>query len=397
MNLYFNTKLVGSTIHENSKDTFYPVVMPKNHHFDKQVLPFKILKSVLISYSKLKFKKCVFNIETDNEEYNKEVKDLLINNFKNTELNINFIRPYDKNTWIDDIQNNFGSYLDEPILLAMNHDHQYVDYQTETLENILNKIFSKDRDNFKKVFFYSHIPELISFAENRKYIQNRKYKNIEKSMYKINSLNYQVDSVSIMTARTLRYIISQISNDIEYFGRIDWKNLYFKKLNISGFFFAREFFRHFEGYHHISGIRITKELSLNTNSNNFNLNKEPLDFYYHKWLSFSIFLIRDGLKSSSCFKKKKLIKLAEKSITIFNESYIDEDFNSGLISKEDSIKIKYNLRSKVFYNLNKIYSEIKIENELTKENFFNRLKNIYNSRIKYFEIIRLIKKIIKLK
>ena len=84
-------------------------------------------------------------------------------------------------------------------------------------------------------------------------------------------------------------------------------------------------------------------------------------------------------------------------ITIFNESYIDEDFNSGFISKEDSIKIKYNLRSKVFYNLNKIYSEIKIENELTKENFFNRLKNIYNSRIKYFKIIRLIKKIIKLK
>ena len=52
MNLYFNTKLVSSTIHENSKDTFYPIVMPKNNHFDKQVLPFKILKSVLISYSK---------------------------------------------------------------------------------------------------------------------------------------------------------------------------------------------------------------------------------------------------------------------------------------------------------------------------------------------------------
>ena len=71
MNLYFNTKLVGSTIHENSKDTFYPVVMPKNHHFDKQVLPFKILKSVLISYSKLKFKKCVFNIELINTDDNK--------------------------------------------------------------------------------------------------------------------------------------------------------------------------------------------------------------------------------------------------------------------------------------------------------------------------------------
>ena len=389
MNLYFNTKLVSSTIHENSKDTFYPIVMPKNHHFDKQVLPFKILKSVLISYSKLKFKKCVFNIETDNEEYNKEVKDLLINNFKNFELNINFTRPYDKNTWIDDIQNNFGSYLDEPILLAMNHDHQYVDYQTETLENTLNKIFSKDRDNFKKVFFYSHIPELISTAENRKYTQNRKYKNIEKSMYKINSLNYQIDSVSIMTARTLRYIISQISNDIEYFGRIDWKNLYFKKLNISGFFFAREFFRHFEGYHHVSGIRINKDLSLNSSSKKVNL-----EFYYEKWLNLSIFLLRDGLKNFSLNKKKHLIKLVEKSIQIFNDSYLTEDANYNIISKDECEELKYSLRSKIYYNLNMIYSEIKIDNELKGNNI---LKTFYNTRIKYFTIIRLIKKLIKLK
>lgn len=389
MNLYFNTKIVSSTIHENSKKTFYPIVMPKNHHFDKQVLPFKILKSVLISYSKLKFKKCVFNIETENVEYNKEVKDLLTNYFKNTELNINFTRPYNKKTWINDIQNHFGSYLDEPILLAMNHDHQYVDHQTETLENKLNKIFNKERENFKKVFFYSHIPELISSAENRKYIQNRKYKNIEKSMYKINPLDYQVDSVSIMTARTLRYIIRQISNDIEYFGRIDWKNLYFKKLNISGFFFAREFFRHFEGYHHISGIRINKELSLDSSSKQLNL-----DFYYEKWLNLSIFLLRDGLKNFRLNKKKHLIKLVEKSIQIFNDSYLKEDFHYNIISKIECEELKHTLRNKIYYNLNMIYSEIKIDNELRR---VSMLKTLYNTRIKYFVIIRLIKKLIKLK
>ena len=40
-----------------------------------------------------------------------------------------------------------------------------------------------------------------------------------------------------------------------------------------------------------------------------------------------------------------------------------------------------------------IYSEIKIDNELTKDNI---LKTLYNTRIKYFTIIRSIKKLIKL-
>jgi len=394
MNLYFNTKLVSSTIHENSVYTFYPVITPKDYDFDKTVLPFKILKSVLISYSKIKFKKCVFNIELNDESNNKEVKSLIEENFKNSEININFKRPYNKKTWLKDINDHFGNIIDEPLLLAMNHDHQFVDYQCETFKNIVNKIFSQDKNNFKKVYFYSHIPELISAAENKKYIQNRKYKKIDKSLYKISNLNHQVDSVSIMTARTLKYIIAQISNDIDYFGRIDWKNLYFKKLNISGFFFAREFFRHFEGYYHISGIRITRELSLNSNSNN---NKDTLDFYYMKWLNLSIFLIRDGLKNSSFNKKKNLIKLVEKSIQIFNEAYLEEDLNYRLISKKDFKKLKYTLRSKVFYNLNMIYSEIKIENELMKENVLKKLRNLYNSRIKYFTITRIIKKITNLK
>jgi hypothetical protein len=44
-----------------------------------------------------------------------------------------------------------------------------------------------------------------------------------------------------------------------------------------------------------------------------------------------------------------------------------------------------------------IYSEIKIENELMKENVLKKLRNLYNSRIKYFTITRIIKKITNLK
>ena len=89
-----------------------------------------------------------------------------------------------------------------------------------------------------------------------------------------------------------------------------------------------------------------------------------------------------------------MIETVEKSIEIFSESYLDEDLNYGIITKDDYQKLKYSLRNKVFYNLNKIYSEIKNENELTKDNCKTKLINLYNSRLKYFKIIRLIKKII---
>ena len=88
MNLYFNTKLVKSTIHENSSSTFYPVVMPKDDEFDLETLQFEILKSVLISYSKLNLKKCVFNIELNNEDNNKEIKNLIGANFTDANFEI---------------------------------------------------------------------------------------------------------------------------------------------------------------------------------------------------------------------------------------------------------------------------------------------------------------------
>ncbi len=104
--------------------------------------------------------------------------------------------------------------------------------------------------------------------------------------------------------------------------------------------------------------------------------------------------MRDGLKNFRLNKKKHLIKLVEKSIQIFNDSYLKEDFHYNIISKIECEELKHTLRNKIYYNLNMIYSEIKIDNELRR---VSMLKTLYNTRIKYFVIIRLIKKLIKLK
>ena len=387
MNLYFNTKLVSSTIHENSESTFYPVVMPKDYDFDKQVLPFKILKSVLISYSKLKFKRCVFNIETDDEEYNKEIKDLLNKNFKNTELKINFIRPYNKKTWLDDIENNFGNNLDECSLIVMNHDHKFIDYQNQTFTSVVNKIFPKNKDNFKKILYYSHIPELISMVINKKYIQNQRFTSLDTSCYEIKYLNHQIDSFSLMTPRTLKYIISNIKNEIPYFGRLDWKGLFFKKLNIHALFYAREFFRHFEGYSHISGLRITEELSLNDSKLDYT--EYDIDsktrFYFNVWKRFSVFILKDGLYKNN--SRKNYIKLIEKSLKIFTSTYLKEDLKFNLISKSEFNLIDQNLRNLIYYNANDIYSKIQIDNKLSNHSIFDKILDYYNSRFRYFKII----------
>ena len=77
MTLYFNTKLVNSTIHKDNPAIFYPVVMPKKYYYDES-LQYEILKTVIKSYANLKFSKCVFNIEIENELHKEEIKSIIV-------------------------------------------------------------------------------------------------------------------------------------------------------------------------------------------------------------------------------------------------------------------------------------------------------------------------------
>ncbi|MEK9774477.1 MAG: hypothetical protein VW298_02565 [Candidatus Woesearchaeota archaeon] len=391
MKLYFNTKLTQSTLHENSLSTFYPVVFPKDYEFDKKFIQFEILKSVLISYSRLDFNLCIFNIELEFDWQKEELNSLINSYFKNQNFQLNFKRPYNKKTWIEDIQKHFSEHLDTPILLVMNHDHEFIEYSKNIFYDVINETFNDFESKNNKVLFYSHIPELISYALNKEYVQNRRYHQKKNLFYEIENLDYQIDSTVIMTSRTLLNILKNIKYEISYFGRIDWKNLYFKKLRIKGVFYPREFFRHFEGYSHISGLRLVEELSL---EKKYTYNdKNILEFYYQSWLRFSIFILRDGLKNNN--SKASFIKLIEKSLNIFKMSYLDKDLEYGIMNNIDTDYLKENLRNKIYYNANEIYSQLEIDNKLIGKGILKKLSKLYNTRIKYLWLLHALKQIIK--
>ena len=90
MTLYFNTKLVNSTIHKDNPAIFYPVVMPKKYYYDES-LQYEILKTVIKSYANLKFSKCVFNIEIENELHKEEIKSIIENKFDSSITNLSFL------------------------------------------------------------------------------------------------------------------------------------------------------------------------------------------------------------------------------------------------------------------------------------------------------------------
>lgn len=387
MTLYFNTKIIGKNLYENN---FHG----DNKFFEKDIKSnqIDILKYVIKSYSYLNFSRCIFNIELDDEKANLEIESIIKSHFKTNTI-INFSRPYDKDGWLSDINLNLKSHIDEPCLFVQNHDHPFIDHQSQSFEKVINYVFNNKSDKgFKKVFYYSHIPELLSSAENKKWIQNKKFKKINNLIYQLKHLNSQVDAIAVMTPRTIMHIHESITREIDYFGRIDWKGLYFKDLNVEAYFYPREFFRHFEGYNHVSGIKIIQELTLDYNPITY-FNSNKIDYYYNLWLRLNIFLIRDHVKYNKT--KSDLIHIVHKSIDIFSQSVLEEDLRANLNKKEESDYIKTNLTEKIFLNLNTIFSSVKADNKLLQDSMKSKLLDIYNNRIKHLKITKTLKKLIK--
>ena len=256
MVLFFNTKLVNKEIYEDNKNTYYPVMMPKNFVYEnKYQLSLEILKTTLISYSKLKLTACYFYIELNNENNEIEIKELILNLFSSKTIEIlSFYRPSKLNDWKNSISK-LSKYKSIPIITVFNHDHPFVDYQQNTFYNIIRKVFNNTESNFKKVFIYSHVPEATNVVLNLKRYYGNLFKVHSDNLYKA-KINYTIDSFAIMTYDTLNFIFESVIKYPDYIGRIDWQGLYFKKLNLDCYVYLREFFCHYEGYSHVTGSNL---------------------------------------------------------------------------------------------------------------------------------------------
>jgi len=392
MVLYFNTKLVGKEIYENNINSYYPVMMPKNCIIiDKYKFNLKVLKETLISYSKLSFEYAIFNIELENKKDEAEIDKIISIFFLPTKTELRFKRPSTKTSWENDIKR-LEIFKDRPIFTVFNHDHIFLDYQVDTLRSIINEVFNGDFSDYKKIFYYSHIPEFLSKILNTNRFNGLKI-NRTNNLYSLKYINLNIDSFAIMTYDTLSYVFKSIIKYPNYIGRIDWQGLYFKKLEIEAFVYPREFFSHYEGYGHVTGTKLYKNLNIVKSIDKLTID-EKLEFYYSKWLNNSFLYVRDFVFSKFFRPRFFFHKALENSFEMFKISYLEEDLKYQIIDQTTFDILIPNLRSKIYRNANDIYLELKTDNELGfrfwtkfKASILMRLKsnNAYYFYIKYFK------------
>ncbi len=400
MVLYFNCRITPINLTPNrlSSGYFYPQVYPKSVLTNLVDSPFKILLKTIESYSRIKFKHVIFNIVIDGQEINKqnEINELIYNSFPNSKISLSFMRPSKVNEWIDDAQRLQG-FIDSntPILVVMNHDHPFVDLDDRILNDIVEKIFNSSQSCFGKVFYYSHAPEVISWAMNGRGTQ--KFNLLSAGIYESTYVNNWIDSIGIMTLDTLIHIWKSVKSSEDYIGRFDWQGVSYNHLNLKTYVFPREFFRHFDGYNHITGIRLLSEMNLYKEFvDPIPNNKLLTDYYYQKWLDNFLLALRDYLSMKSSFHKSNrmiFIEGIEKTIELFKKGYLEADASLGLIEQQMLPEFENALRNKIYYNGNYLYQQLSIDIELLKGSKISVLKNkliiyIPSSIMKYILKIR---------
>ena len=385
LSLYFNCKIVNSDLYnsEVGNGCFYPVCYPSDRDIKHNLNSFYVLMETLKSLSRIDFKFIIFNIdlsdiENDKYKYKNEVKELIEDKFSDVDISLNFNRPSKVSDWIDEASNLaelVGSK--NPVLVMFNHDHPYIDYYQDVLYETVSNVF-QDSNNKNKLLHFTHIPDVINEHYNNKKSILDKVSNMI-----VNSQNESfIHNTSIMTAETLLGIWSSMRYSGDYIGRIDWFGVKIKKIKFTHYVFAREFFKHYDGYRNVTGNILTGSTAhtIKNTPPNFIGYKQLVDFYYAKFIETYLHYIQDGilLKKYDQTIRQRYIELIENSLNLLRISYLDMDFkcgdkNSLSIDKEILFKL---IRSKVYFNGNMIFDTIYINNILKKKNTILNLKII---------------------
>ncbi len=392
MILYFCSKIIEENLTPNFErsDYFYPIVYPQKifNNYSKKEVFFKTIRS----YSKIDFTKVIFSIEFENDKNasEKEFADLVYSLWSPNKVELRFQRPSNLNDWKAEthyLKNKYG--FNEPVLVAMNHDHPFVDYHPSAFNKIVDLVFDKDKSNLCKALYYSHAPEVINWLNGGKKKLN--FTSLENGMYICSQNINWVDSIVVITFETLEIIWNSVKYSGDYIGRFDWVGVNFEKIKLDFFAYPREFFRHFDGYGHTTGVRLSSSLDLTMDLpfaypsiNNLQI---LIDFYYQLWLDNFVFSVEANLENNSHLllsQKAIFIREIQKSIIQFENAYLDEDVDIGLLPLSQKHLVLMGLYNQIYYNGNQIYNQLNINAQLKS----NWLKKPIN------QLIRLIAKII---
>ena len=363
-----------------------------------------MLLKTIESYAVLKFDVIIFNIAIDliDSHIEEELRKLITDNYSANKIILRFTRPSTLDEWKKDVAE-MSSLIekDSPVIVVMNHDHPFIDYTPDVFNALLEKVFPKSVNNFGKVLHYSHAPEAISSVVNDR--SNTKCIRQSGGIYKREVTNRWVVSIWVMTIETLGHILSRaMCNGSSYMGRIDWAGVEYDQLTLTTYVFPREFFKHFDGYGHITGMRLISDIRTA---------KSPVlqfpgdddangivDFYYQRWLDCFLLTVRDALKSqtytgaSTASKKRNFTKAIEESLELFRIGYLEADVAAGLINERRISVLEGALRSHIYYFGNLLFESIKTDLLLAGGKFYkfkNLIKMLMPSLLlKYLRILR---------
>jgi hypothetical protein len=386
LSLYFNARLTKSQLIEDkiTSGYFYPVVYPRNADRFKSCSQYEVLITTISSYDRLKFEYAIFNLELDGasiqelEYLSSEIKRVINANL----IKVNFKRPSTINSWIEniaDMQDLIGN--NKPVLVVMNHDHPFVDYDQVTFFETVEEVFEGNGDNFGKALYYSSAPEVISWAINGR--PGVKFKKNISEIYSSGIINRWLDSCCVMTLETLSSIFSKAESTTNYIARFDWQGVSYRNLKLTTYVYPREFFRHFDGYGHVTGCRLLSDFQTKMNCCLKFPKEASIDeiasFYYQRWIDCFYLTVRDSINGvffSNIGKKNKFVVAIEHSIEIFNITYIEKDCYHEHIVRENVPILKSALRNIIYFNCNDLYKEICIDNALRNRNLRSDIRGL---------------------
>lgn len=368
LSLYFNCKLTNKRLLPNSltSEYFYPVIYPRNPLVNN-VTQYEVLIETIKSYSAFDFKYAIFNIEIDgiDDSQKTEISKTISGIFKCDNFKINFARPSNLASWRSDIRSATDLIgPNSPVLVAMNHDHPYIDYAPSVFVRVIDQIFSGD--NFCKAFYYSHAPEVISLAMNG--LKSGTFNVSKTGICESILINNWLDSYCVMTLDTLDHIFSKLKYSGDYIGRIDWPGASYDNLKLRTYVFPREFFKHYDGYGHVSGLRLFSDVNLPKGRNLTKIQNNSALINYQRWLDTFILLIRDSLRNRIFLRKKFFVDEIERSLVLFDQGYFKQDLIDGLLDERAYEHAVIELRNAVYFNANNLFFLIKDDIYLINSN-----------------------------
>ncbi|HHT9158552.1 MAG: hypothetical protein A2047_01015 [Omnitrophica bacterium GWA2_41_15] len=389
LSLYFNFRLTGQRLIPDRIDSglFYPVAYPQRGSTGS-LSQYAVLLKTIESYSVFKFDVVIFNIAIDfiDSEIEEELKRSITEKYSSNKIILRFTRPSTLDEWKKDVEEvscliGKGS----PVLVAMNHDHPFIDYTPEVFNVLLEKVFPKLENNFGKALYYSHAPEAISSAVNDR--SHTKYIRQSGGIYKREVTSRGVLSIWVMTIETLGHILSRaMCSGSSYMGRIDWAGVEYDQLTLTTYLFPREFFKHYDGYRHVTGIRLISDIS-NAKSTVLQFPGDDeangiVEFYYQRWIDCFLLTVRDALRNkkysvaSNMSTKSIFTKAIEESLDLFRIGYLEADVAAGLIHERRISVMEGALRSHIYYFGNLLFESVKTDILLIDGDGFYKYMNL---------------------